>query len=73
MVDTCETCGILLDRLKDCAKRLDEAISRMRGLAGTEGSEQFSAASRDVGTLRMECQVIRAEVEHHNAEHGLKP
>jgi hypothetical protein len=67
--DECERCRVLLDRLRVCANRLDEAISRMRGLAGVRRSDEFSAASRDAESLRMECQVMRAEVERHRAEH----
>jgi hypothetical protein len=66
-----DACLTLLKRLKDCTNRLDSAISQMNALAGAGRSDEFRAVSLDVESLRMECEVIRGEVERHKAEHML--
>jgi hypothetical protein len=70
MPPVCETCRILLERLKGCIKLLDETIARMRSLVGAKKPEEFAAVLRETESQRMECQAIRAEVGRHKAQHG---
>jgi hypothetical protein len=66
----CETCGKLLNRLRDCTDRLQIATAELRSLVGATKPGVFTDAMRIVASLQMECQAVRSEVELHIAEHG---
>jgi hypothetical protein len=66
----CETCRNLLNRLRDCTDRLQIATAELRSLVGATKPGAFTDAMRIVGSLQMECQAVRSEVELHMAEHG---
>jgi hypothetical protein len=68
----CDTCRVLLNRLKDCTDRLKAVTSRMHSLAGTERTDEFADALREAESLRMECRTVRDAVERHKTEHDLK-
>jgi hypothetical protein len=42
----------------------------MRSLVGVGKPEEFLAALLEAQSLRLECAVIKAEVERHQTEHG---
>ena len=69
----CETCDILLDRLRDARNRLDNPLLRMRLLTGAGKPADFAAAFLESKTLRIEGQALRAELDRHRAEHGELP
>lgn len=63
------TCGVLAASLEDVKGRLAIAVSQMRSVTGVGRREAFQAAFRDAQSLRMECELLIAEVERHKAEH----
>jgi hypothetical protein len=65
----CETCHSLLNHLHDAKRRLDEAFLRITALAGVRRSDEFQAALREMQSLHMECQALRAAVERHKVQH----
>jgi hypothetical protein len=65
----CERCRTLLGSLQDAKERLGDATVRMHVLVGTGEHEAFNAALRETQSLQTQCRALRAELEHHRAQH----
>lgn len=59
------SCDVLMRFLEDAEGKLAAAVSRMRELCDMARPDHFREAVREAQSLRMECQVIRAELKHH--------
>ena len=62
---------MLSTSLEDSRDRLEALTLRMADLAGTESPELFNADLRELQSLRMEHEALKAEFESHRAAHQL--
>jgi hypothetical protein len=69
MPPPCETCRFLSDSLNDARERYAVAALHMGELAGAGRPDLFNAAQLETQSLHAECEAIKAESEHHKAEH----
>jgi hypothetical protein len=65
----CETCRLLSESLNDARERYAVAALHMGELAGAGTSDLFNAAQLETQSLHIECEAIKAELQHHKAEH----
>jgi hypothetical protein len=62
---------MLSTSLEESRDRLEALTLRVADLAGTESPELFNADLRELESLRMEHEALKAEFESHTAAHQL--
>jgi hypothetical protein len=67
----CETCRVLSNSVEDVRDRLEAFTLLLGDVVGTGRPESFDADLRELQSLRMEHQALKAELEGHRAEHQL--
>lgn len=65
----CHRCRVLSKFLQNAGARLAEANLRLHELTNARRPEKFRMALQESESARMECQLLRAEVERHRTEH----
>lgn len=65
----CETCSTLSASLHEAATRLTIASVHVHDLSGVGKPDLFAAAKLEAQSVRKECEAIKAELDHHRAEH----